>query len=179
MFSIMLTSIESPTENIVDAPVKTDQISTYTEYVTYRICQLSAKLNVQATRLLRDCGLSVVHWRMLAVIHYSAPVTSATLVKAIAMDAGQFSRNLKSLINEGLIKSRVDKDDNRRQLLTLTSEGVARYNLAVPVMKNRRETLMSEVSNADKEAFFRVLDQLDKKLSEPLIPLEEKCRQLQ
>lgn len=146
----------------------TDDISDYPSFVTYRVSQLSAKLNVQATRLLRDkCGLSPVHWRLLALIHASqAPVNSATLVKSIAMDAGQFSRNLKIMINEGMIKSKNDTNDNRRQVLSLTSRGLACFELVAPVMKERREALMAGVSKADSDAFFRVLDHLDAKASE-------------
>lgn len=153
------------------SPKKNDVISAYAEYFTYRVAQLSARLNVQASRLLRDsCDLSPVQWRLLALIHVSAPVNSATLVRSIAMDAGQFSRSLKSLINDGLIKSRVDTTDHRRQVLSLTSKGIKRYKLAAPIMKKRRDALMHGVSKADRDAFFRVLDHLDSKLSdsEPL-----------
>ncbi len=153
-------------DKTVHTPVKTDEISDYAQYVTYRISQLSAKMNVQATRLLREsCNLSPVHWRLLALIQVSAPVTSTTLVKSIAMDAGQFSRNLKILIRDGLIKSKVDSDDNRRQVLSLTRKGQARYELAAPIMKSRREALMSGIAKSDTDAFFRVLDQLDQRLA--------------
>lgn len=146
---------------------KNDVIVAYAGYFTYRVAQLSAKLNVQASRLLREsCDLSPVQWRLLALIYVSAPVNSATLVRSIAMDAGQFSRNLKSLINNGLIKSRVDNSDHRRQVLSLTRKGIARYKLAAPIMKKRRDELMQGVSKADLDAFFRVLDHLDTKLSD-------------
>jgi len=144
-----------------------DVIADYAGYVTYRVAQLSAKLNGQAARLLRkDCNLNLVQWRLLALIYVSAPVNSATLVKSIAMDAGQFSRNLKTLISDGLIKSRVDSSDHRRQVLSLTSKGIKRYKLAAPIMKKRRDGLMQGVSKADRDAFFRVLDHLDTRLSD-------------
>jgi len=82
------------------------------------------------------------------------------------MDAGQFSRNLKTLIQEGMIKSQIDSEDNRRQVLSLTQKGLARYEKAEPIMTARREALMVGVSDADREAFFRVLDKLDRNLSD-------------
>lgn len=151
----------------MNSPRKNDVIAAYGNYFTYRVAQLSAKLNVQASRLLRDsCDLSPVQWRLLALIQVSAPVNSATLVRSIAMDAGQFSRNLKLLINDGLIKSKVDSSDHRRQVLSLSKKGLARYKLAAPIMKKRRDQLMQGVSKSDREAFFRVLDHLDTKLSD-------------
>jgi len=151
----------------VSAPTNKSDIAAYAQYVTYRISQLSAKMNVQASRLLRDnCNLSPVHWRLLALVHASQPVTSSALVKSIAMDAGQFSRNLKLLIKDGLIRSRVDSNDHRRQVLSLTKKGLARFEMAAPIMKARRDALMRGISKTDRDAFFRVLDQLDKNVAE-------------
>ena len=159
------------------SPQENDGITSYASYITYRIAQLSAKLNVQASRLLREgCDLSPVQWRLLALIHVSAPVNSSTLIKSIAMDAGQFSRSLKILINGGFIKSRVDSRDHRRQVLSLTSKGIQRYKLAAPIMKKRRDDLMKGVSKSDREAFFRVLDHLDGELSDTETAPREKAQ---
>ena len=148
-------------------PGKPEDISDYAGFVTYRVSQLNAKMSGQATRLLREHGgLSQVQWRLLALINVSSPVTSAALVKSIAMDAGQFSRTLKALIHNDMVKSKVDENDQRRQVLSLTKKGLLRYKLAAPLMKERREALMHGVSKADREAFFRVLDQLENNLVE-------------
>jgi len=137
----------------------------YSHYVTYRVSQLNAGLNTHAARLLKEqCGLSLVQWRLLALVAGAEPVTSAQLVDAIAMDSGQFSRNLKALIQDGLIISTVDKADHRRHLLSLSKEGRGKFNSAEPVMRERREALLSGVSAADKAAFFRTLDQLERNL---------------
>lgn len=146
---------------------KPEDISDYARFVTYRVSQLNSKMSGQATRLLREhCGLSQVQWRLLTLINVSSPVTSAALVKSIAMDAGQFSRTLKALIHDDMVKSKVDENDQRRQVLSLTKKGLSRYKLAAPLMKERRDALMDGVSKADREAFFRVLDQLENNLVE-------------
>ena len=117
-------------------------------------------------RVLREqCGLSVVQWRIIALVAGSSgAVTSANLTNAIEMDPGQFSRNLKALIDSGLIESKIDKTDNRQQVLTLSRLGKARFNKVEPIMKKRRESLMRGISVADREAFFRAIDQLENNL---------------
>ncbi len=136
----------------------------YSQYVTYRISQLNARLTAQATRLLKsDSGLSVVRWRILALINASAPITSATLIKSIAMDAGLFSRNLKALISEGLVESTKNTDDQRQQMLTLTPAGTALFQQAAPAMNKRRERLTADIATDDLNAFFRVLGILEQR----------------
>lgn len=146
---------------------KKNGLEVYAGFFTYRIAHLSAKLNAHASRLLRDEPISgVVHWRILALVHLSEPVNSASLVKAVTMDAGQFSRNLKQMVKAGLIDSRTDSKDNRRQILSLSPKGRTRYERIAPIMKKRRDEMIKGVSKEDREAFFRVLDHLDRRLGE-------------
>ena len=130
--------------------------------MTYRLSQLNAKLTAQATRLLRKhAGMSVVQWRMLALIHASAPITSSVLVKAVAMDAGLFSRNLKSLISDGLVLSRINNNDHRQQVLRLSKRGTDQYERAAPLMQERRKDLTKNISAKDLNTFFSVLGQIE------------------
>ncbi len=142
----------------------------YADYVTYRISQLNSKMNAQGARLLREqCDLSVVRWRLIALVAGSSgPVTSSQLAATIEMDPGQFSRNLKALIEEGLITSQLNKSDNRQHVLTLSKLGRARFNKAEPVMKKRRESIMNGLSLADRKTFFRALDQIESNLKTEL-----------
>lgn len=141
----------------------------YAHYVTYRVSQLNSRMKAHATLVLREHSLSIVQWRLIALIAGSkGPVTSTTLVNLIDMDPGQFSRNLKALIEEGLIISHKDKADNRQHTLRLSAAGRAKFNKAEPIMKKRRESLMSGISAADKVAFYRALDQLEENLKSAL-----------
>lgn len=138
----------------------------YANFVTYRLSQINAKLTRQATLHLRThCDLSIVQWRILALVSASAPITSAALVKAVAMDAGLFSRNLKSLIADGLILSRTDPNDNRQQVLRLSKRGHNQYKRAYPFMKERRDNLTKGISEEDLDSFFRVLESIEKNMS--------------
>jgi len=143
----------------------------YADYVTYRISQLNSRMNAQGARLLREhCGLSVVRWRLIALLAGSSgPVTSSQLASTIEMDPGQFSRNLKALIEDGLIISQLDKTDNRQHVLTLSRQGRARFNKAEPVMKERRESIMNGLSSTDKKHFFRTLDRIENNLKAELL----------
>ena len=102
------------------------------------------------------------------MVSAAAPITSSVLVKAVAMDAGLFSRNLKSLINDGLVLARVDSNDHRQQVLSLSKAGLKQYNRAEPIMRERREQLTQNISSKELEVFFSVLGKLEKNASQIL-----------
>lgn len=165
--SISIPLVELTVIKDVVQTVNADDVDEYAQFVTYRVSQLNAKLTSEATRLLRlHCGLSIVQWRILALVCASAPITSAALVKAVAMDAGLFSRNLKSLIADGLILSHTDPNDNRQQVLRLSKRGITQYKRAQPFMKARRDRLTKGISAEDLESFFHVLDAIERNIAE-------------
>ena len=108
-----------------------------------------------------------MQWRILALVAASAPITSAALVKSVAMDAGLFSRNLKSLISDGLILTHTDRNDHRQQVLRLSKRGLTHYKRARPYMKERRERLTDGVSAKDLDIFYKVLNKLESNISKP------------
>ena len=82
-------------------------LQAYRQFATYRVSQLAARMNSHAAKTLKQEGdLGLVQWRILTLLQVAAPITSAALIKLIAMDAGLFSRNLKAMVADGLIDSR-------------------------------------------------------------------------
>lgn len=138
-------------------------------YLTYRISQLSARLNAQATRVLKsEFGLSVLKWRILALVYGVEPVNSALLCKGLSMDAGLFSRTLKSLVEEKLVRLTHSKADKRQQLITLTRAGERKYLEAAPIMKKRREMLTDGLTATEQRELLRMLDILDRNAARTL-----------
>jgi len=128
-----------------------------TAQVPFRVSQLSSKLNAHAARILREkCGLSLVQWRILTLLTELGPS---------GMDAGLFSRNMRSLVDNGLIKSSPDKKDQRQARLSITSAGRTVFENSAPTMQARREALLEGVTEKEKKAFFMVLDKLDRNAS--------------
>jgi DNA-binding MarR family transcriptional regulator len=140
-----------------------DLAAEYSGYLTYRISQLSAKLNAQANRVLKaEFGLSVVKWRILVLVHNAAPVNAAVLCKGLSMDAGLFSRTLKTLVEEKLVKISGSKTDKRQTLISLTKAGKQKVQQAAPVMAKRREQLTDGFSARERIELMRMLNILDR-----------------
>jgi len=134
--------------------------------VTFRVSQLSAKLNSQATRLLRKhAGLSLVQWRILFLLDMFDTAYAAELSQLTGMDAGLFSRNLRNLVEVGYVATTSEPTDQRQACLRLTSAGKKAFEAAAPFMMQRRDALLEGISKTDKKVFYKVLDQIEQNAS--------------
>ncbi len=84
------------------------------------------------------------------------------------MDAGLFSRTLKALNEEKLVKIANSKTDKRQLLISLTMAGERKYQQAAPVMKKRRENLTNGLSVRERSELMRMLDILDRNAAKPI-----------
>ena len=143
------------------------QLSQLSRFLTYRVSRLHGKLNAQASRILRDSvGVTLNQWRMIAFIGGAGKITASELISYTAMDKGLVSRNLKSLIENGLVLSSPDDRDNRVHLLTLSPTGKNVFEAALPKMRRRQERLQENLSADDISTFRRVMDALEKAAEE-------------
>ena len=132
------------------------------QFLTFRLSRVQAKLNAQASRVLeKTAGLTLTQWRILAFLGSGAGSTSAELTRVAALDKGQVSRKLKSLIEEGLVTARADAADSRVQRLSLSRRGRALYEQTLPTMRARQRALQSEMSPAEVQRLFATLDKLE------------------
>ena len=138
------------------------QLAQLSNFLTYRISRLHQKLNTQASKILSETvGVTLNQWRMIAFIGGAETVTASKLVKYTAMDKGLVSRNVKSLIEGGLVASSVHTKDNRVHILSLTPNGQRVFDTALPMMRRRQENLRTQLSDDDVANLRRMLDLLE------------------
>ncbi len=135
------------------------------QFLTFRLARVQAKLNAQATRILREvAGLSLTQWRIIALIGNASgdgPTRSADLTRAAEFDKGQFSRKLKTLVETGLVVAQVDERDNRVQLLSLSDAGQALFDRTWPTMQARQAALRATITAEERDALISALDKLE------------------
>ncbi len=142
-------------------PAKHDELPLH-RFLTYRLARVQARLNAQATRILRDkAGLSLPQWRILALIGSHEPASSAKLANIFAFDKALFSRKLKDLVADGLVVSETDENDHRVHHLKLSCRGRVLYESTLPHMRARQRALLGSLSNGEVEAFFSALEKLE------------------
>jgi len=131
-------------------------------FLAYRMARVQSKLNTQASRLLRaKAGLSLAQWRILALIGSNPGARSTDLTRISAMDKGQFSRKLKTLVDDRLVTVTMAAEDHRTMKLELSESGQALFERTLPHMRERQMALSSLLAPQEEEMFFRVLDRLE------------------
>ncbi len=137
------------------------------DMLTYRLSRLNAKMNAQDTRILKESsGLTQAHWRVLVMIDALGPVPPAQIVRTALMDKGQLSRTIKDMVARGLIRLKDSESDHRSHLLSITDRGRTLFERARPAMQARHLRLSEDLDSADRDAFHRVLDKLEKAIEE-------------
>jgi len=134
----------------------------FEHYITFRLIQTQAKLDAQLSEMLHDIAhLTLTEWRIVRMIGSNLGSTSTELTQVSGIDKGLFSRRLKGLISQGLVKSTTDRLDGRVHHLNLTDMGRALYEQTLPYMRRRHEALRSQLSEKEVDDLLNALDKLD------------------
>lgn len=132
------------------------------QYLTFRIAKVQAKLNAQGSKILGDAaGITLSQWRVIALVGRAGRTRLSDLAREAALDKGLLSRNVKGLIERGLIMAEPDEIDHRVQHLSLTPSGQKVFEDVLPVTRKRQDWLRSDLSAEEIRVFRRVLDKLE------------------
>lgn len=132
------------------------------QFLTYRLSRVQAKLNAQATRILREAsGITLTQWRIIALVGAAGETRLSQLAREAALDKGLLSRNLKGLIEDGVIATRPDESDHRAQVLSLSAKGAEIFERTLPVSRERQRKLRAGLTEEELSVFRRVLDKLE------------------
>lgn len=121
-----------------------DSIAHFFTVISNRVSHLLAKM-------YRDrYQLTVVGWRLLAIIRNHAPLSAKSLADFSAMDQVSITRALDQLVGKKLVSRRTDRSDRRRVVLRLTKQGEAVYNDIVPLSYAADKAILSVLSEDER-----------------------------
>ena len=139
-----------------------EQDAPFRNLITYRLARVQARLNAQATQILRENGgLTLTQWRILVLLVEYNEATVAKLTRVTQFDKALISRNVHSMVRDGLILSKLHPDDHRQHVLSLTPDGRAKHDQAAPYMQERQAALATCIDADEKDAFLSILDRLE------------------
>lgn len=113
-------------------------------------------------------GLSVVGWRLLAIIRNHSPLSAKGLAEYSAMDQVSISRALDQLVGKKLVSRRTDASDRRRVVLKLTKKGEAVYNDIVPLSYATDRALLSALPEEESRMIRRMVGKLVERSAETM-----------
>lgn len=115
---------------------------------------------------MQQMGLSVIELYILRALYERDGQHASELARAVGRAATSFTPNLDKLQSKGLIERRPDPSDRRAVRIYVTAEGLKLRDDIVKSTDRVDESIREKFSNADFQAFQRVLSALQSMDSE-------------
>ncbi|MCC6006137.1 MAG: MarR family transcriptional regulator [Rhodobacteraceae bacterium] len=131
-----------------------------------RIVAINQRLGTRTTR--QNFDLSLTEWRVLGVASALERASFQAIRDTLFMDKAQISRALKVLSSRGLITTSPCPEDGRQLLVSLTASGRVLHDKALAVSLQRNEADLSDLTPAEVEIFFDLLDRIARSVERQL-----------
>jgi DNA-binding MarR family transcriptional regulator len=139
-----------------------DVPDTIRELLSYRVHRLANALSRGAAlRYRRDFDVSLMEWRILALLGGFAPMTLKRLSREAGLDKSQASRAVGGLVGRGLVTRLPGAGDAREVALRLSAEGERVQQGLMHAARERDAIFRAALSPADHAALEAALDRLE------------------
>jgi DNA-binding MarR family transcriptional regulator len=109
---------------------------------------------------LRAVGLRNTQFSLIANL-MGRTMTINELSERLIMDPTTLNRNLKPLLERGLVTVGVGEHDRRARAIMLTPAGRSLFELALPCWKAAQKTLRTAIGSDSREILHRLLRQVE------------------
>ncbi|PZU08677.1 MarR family transcriptional regulator [Sphingomonas sp.] len=124
------------------------------------------KSQLEMDRVLKDQGVSLARFRLLAFIKHAAPTRSVDVAEAFAYAPRTVTEALDGLERAGLIARRASPDDRRAKLIELTAEGEAALVQAEPEARRFVEDVFTALDDGEKATLAALVGKINARLSD-------------
>jgi|GEM_PF-2226939 len=98
----------------------------------YQVTVLADRIARRTSRIVKERGLNLSQWRVMAAIAEVPGRTSVDVVTVTPMDKGIVSRATKALLEMGFVRREASQTDGRLSHLHLTDAGTDLYADVIP-----------------------------------------------
>lgn len=88
-----------------------------------RVRQLEARLRGALQPVLDEHGLSMDHWRIVAVVGDAPGLGMGEIATLAVVPAASLTRHMDKLVEQGIVVRRIDPGDKRRSVVALSPRG--------------------------------------------------------
>ncbi len=128
------------------------------EYLPYRLSIASNKVSALVAKAYQSrFGLSIPSWRVLAILNEKSNLSQLEVTNFTAMDKVSVSRAVAALLERGLIKRELVKDDKRVHSLSLSNDGQAIVDEIIPIAKDIEKQLILAIGEDVAKSLFETL----------------------
>ncbi len=111
-------------------------------------------------KVLEPSGLKVTQYSLLRNLESVEPISMSVLAKIMRIDRTTLNRNMKPLLNAGLITVNSGEDSRSRQV-TLTNAGQEALTMALTLWNEAQVSLEGYLGKAELDSFELSLSKLE------------------
>ncbi len=134
------------------------------ECTCFRIRSAARRMTAIYGRHLAPTGLKISQFSLLGFIAAEGPVSIGRLSELVATDRTTLTRNLRPLLDDGLVE-RVQSGDKRRHELSATSAGRALFKRALPLWAQAEQEVRAAMGARLTAELRGAIDQSMEKLA--------------
>lgn len=147
------------------APVSDRSTLDLDRYVPAVLTWVANKLSRGASKHYRNVwGVGIESWRCMALLANEKEVTAQQICRVIGLDKASASRCLKTMQAQGWIDIKLDPNDGRLRVATLTPAGRALHDEIIELALAREQALLSVLGPDDLETLIVLLRRLHENL---------------
>ena len=134
-------------------------------FLPYRLSLLTNTVSQGIAQSYRqEHDISVIEWRILAVLGRFPGLTASEVVERTAMDKVAISRAVKSLMEKDLLQRKTDKADRRRMRLYITPvAGQQVLNQVIPRAQQYEQRLLETLDASEVKTLNKILNKLQER----------------
>jgi DNA-binding MarR family transcriptional regulator len=114
---------------------------------------------------LAPLALKVGQFSILRAVHVLKKTNNKELQSVLVIDQTTLSRNLKPLIRDGYLNLSADPSDQRIKKISLSTDGEALYQQALPLWRGAQQDLCKKLGEEDAMKILSLSDAFVKALS--------------
>lgn len=143
-----------------DTPTAAPQLR-LEEFLPYRLNVVASLTSQALARLYGDrYGIGVPEWRVLVTLGQYGTMSGKAIGIHSHMHKTKVSRAVAALERRKWLARRVNREDLRESMLSLTPAGLAVYRELAPIALNFSRRLEETIDPADRAAFDRAVSRL-------------------
>jgi DNA-binding MarR family transcriptional regulator len=150
----------------VRAPAKAADQSLFDDFLPHLIARLAYQLNADLIEKLRQEGINITRWRILAVLAMGEGITITEIIDRAMMQQSALSRALMNMVREGYVRRVTHRQDARCAEVYLTDKGRALFDSLNVVVRRREKRLLNGFSPRQVAASFALIRRLSRNMAQ-------------
>lgn len=133
-------------------------------FVPYLMYRITSQLNMRIRGKLRNSGINLARWRVLAVLRAYGEINLGRVVELTVMEQPSVSRIVTQLVIEGLVKRKLAKTDSRFVLVRLTAAGEKAFKSIYPTAETHQDLALRGFTKTEISTLIGFLGRIQKNI---------------